>query len=180
MIGNHYQLTVDHSAHAREEVRRIKQEHPDDPDVLTKGRVKGYLNITRAFGAGFLKQPKQNDAMLKTFKVKYIGDSPYITCSPSLHHHRLCSSHKFLILSSDGLYQYFTNEEAVTKVELFITKFPYKNPAQLLIEEALCRAAKKYCMEFHELLDISQGERRQYHDDISIVIISLEGKIWRS
>lgn len=24
--------------------------------MLTNGRVKGYLNITRAFGAGFLKQ----------------------------------------------------------------------------------------------------------------------------
>jgi len=35
-------------------------------------------------------------------------------------------------------------------------------------------------MDFHELLDIPQGERRLYHDDISIVIISFEGKIWRS
>lgn len=35
-------------------------------------------------------------------------------------------------------------------------------------------------MEFHELLEISQGERRRYHDDISVVIISLEGKIWHS
>ncbi|XP_058761141.1 probable protein phosphatase 2C 23 [Vicia villosa] len=178
--GNPFQLTVDHNAHAREEVRRIRQEHPDDALAITNGRVKGYLNITRAFGAGFLKQPKQNDAMLETFKVNYIGESPYITCSPSLHHHRLCSSDKFLILSSDGLYQYFTNEEAVTKVELFITRFPYKNPAQLLIEEALYQVAKKYGMEFHELLDISHGERRRYHDDITVVIISLEGKIWRS
>jgi hypothetical protein len=39
-----------------QEVYRIRQEHPDDPSAVTKGRVKGYLNITRAFGAGFLKQ----------------------------------------------------------------------------------------------------------------------------
>lgn len=87
--------------------------------------------------------------------------------------------------------------------------FPDRDPAQLLIEEALSRAAKKagknyyffffYSqyfnrkgihsltfsfnvagMNFHELLDIPQGERRLYHDDISIVIISLEGNIWRS
>ncbi|KAK2360749.1 putative protein phosphatase 2C [Trifolium repens] len=179
-IGNHPQLTMDHSTHVKEEVYRIRQEHPDDPSAVTKGRVKGYLNITRAFGAGFLKQPKQNDAMLETFKVNYIGESPYIICSPSLHHQRLSSSDKFLILSSDGLYQYFTNEEAVAKVESFIAMFPDKNPAQLLIEEALSQAAKKAGMEFHELLDIPQGERRLYHDDISIVIISLEGKIWRS
>jgi pyruvate dehydrogenase phosphatase len=35
-------------------------------------------------------------------------------------------------------------------------------------------------MGINELLEIQQGERRQYHDDISIIIISLEGKIWRS
>ncbi|KAK2377048.1 putative protein phosphatase 2C [Trifolium repens] len=55
-IGNHPQLTMDHSTHVKE-VYRIRQEHRDDPSaVVTKDRVKGYLNITRAFGAGFLKQ----------------------------------------------------------------------------------------------------------------------------
>ncbi|KAI4354475.1 hypothetical protein L6164_003334 [Bauhinia variegata] len=172
------QLTVDHSTHTEEEVQRIRREHPDDPFAISRGRVKGSLNVTRAFGAGFLKQPKHNNAVLETFKVNYIGDSPYITCSPSLHHHRLSSRHKFLILSSDGLFQYFTNEEAVSKVESFITLYPDRDPAQLLIEEVLCRAARKAGMDFHQLLDIPQGQRRIYHDDISVVIISFEGKIW--
>jgi pyruvate dehydrogenase phosphatase len=35
-------------------------------------------------------------------------------------------------------------------------------------------------MGFHELLEVQQGDRRQYHDDVSIIIVSLEGKIWRS
>ncbi|XP_057757599.1 probable protein phosphatase 2C 4 [Arachis stenosperma] len=178
--GNSLQLTMEHSTHVKEEVRRIWREHPDDPSAVTKGRVKGYLNVTRAFGAGFLKQPKQNNAVLETFKVNYIGDSPYITCCPSLHHHRLGPNDKFLLLSSDGIFQYFTNEEAIFKVDYFITMFPDIDPAQLLIEETLHRAAKNAGMNFHELLDIPQGERRLYHDDISIVIISLEGKIWRS
>ncbi|XP_020210191.1 probable protein phosphatase 2C 4 [Cajanus cajan] len=178
--GDSLQLTMEHSTHAKEEVYRIRREHPDDPLAVTKGRVKGCLSVTRAFGAGFLKQPKQNNAVLETFRVSYIGESPYITCSPSLHHHKLSPNDKFLILSSDGLYQYFTNEEAAAKVESFITMFPDRDPAQLLIEEALTRAAKKAGIEFHELLDIPQGERRHYHDDISIVIISLEGKIWQS
>lgn len=39
-----------------QEVDRIMKEHPDDPCAITKGRVKGYLNVTRAFGAGFLKE----------------------------------------------------------------------------------------------------------------------------
>ncbi|KAJ7961431.1 putative Protein phosphatase 2c [Quillaja saponaria] len=124
-------------------------------------------------------QPKWNDALLEMFRLDYIGDSPYITCSPSLYHHRLNERDKFLILSSDGLYQYFTNEEAITKVNSFITLVPDRDPAQLLVEEVLFRAAKKAGIEFHELLEIPQGERRRYHDDISIVIVSLEGIIWR-
>ncbi|CAL0316522.1 unnamed protein product [Lupinus luteus] len=35
-------------------------------------------------------------------------------------------------------------------------------------------------MDFHELLDIPHGERRKYHDDVSVMVVSLEGRIWRS
>lgn len=165
----------------------------------------------------FLLQPKWNDALLEMFRLNYVGTAPYITCIPSLYHHKLRPRDRLLILSSDGLYQYFTNEEAVSEVELFISSFPDGDPAQHLIEEVLFRAAKKAgkyyspfisinqelkneCsksvtifmghsthvhvgvagLAFHELLDIPQGERRRYHDDISIIIISLEGRIWRS
>jgi hypothetical protein len=32
----------------------------------------------------------------------------------------------------------------------------------------------------NDLIGLPRGERRKYHDDVSIVIISLDGKIWRS
>lgn len=35
-------------------------------------------------------------------------------------------------------------------------------------------------MDFHELLGIPQGDRRKYHDDVSVMVVSLEGRIWRS
>ncbi|XP_010253183.1 PREDICTED: probable protein phosphatase 2C 23 [Nelumbo nucifera] len=175
-----FQLTIDHSTSIEEEVQRIKNEHPDDASAVTNDRVKGSLKVTRAFGAGFLKQPKWNNALLEMFRIDYVGTSPYITCSPSLYHHRVGPKDRFLILSSDGLYQYFTNEEAVSEVELFIASWPEGDPAQHLVEEVLFRAAKKAGMDFHELLEIPQGDRRRYHDDISIIVISLEGRIWRS
>ncbi|KAJ0244851.1 protein phosphatase 2C 4 [Hirschfeldia incana] len=175
-----FQLTVDHSTDVEEEVERIRNEHPDDASAVSNERVKGSLKVTRAFGAGFLKQPKWNNAILEMFQIDYIGQSPYINCSPSLYHHRLGSKDRFLILSSDGLYQYFTNEEAVAEVELFITLQPEGDPAQHLVQELLFRAAKKAGMDFYELLDIPQGERRRYHDDVSIVVISLEGRMWKS
>ncbi|XP_076911232.1 putative protein phosphatase 2C 23 [Bidens hawaiensis] len=174
------QLTVDHSTSIEEEIQRIKSEHPNDSCAIMNDRVKGSLKVTRAFGAGFLKQPKWNDALLEMFRIDYVGNSPYINCIPSLYHHRLGPRDRFLILSSDGLYQYFTNEEAVSEVELFIQWSPEGDPAQHLIEEVLFRAAKKAGMDFHELLEIPQGDRRRYHDDVSIIVISLEGRIWRS
>ncbi|KAI5682365.1 hypothetical protein M9H77_03593 [Catharanthus roseus] len=175
-----YQLTNDHSTAMKEEVQRIKYEHPDDPSAIANDRVKGSLKVTRAFGAGFLKQPKWNNALLERFRIDYVGIQPYITCLPSLYHHRLGHRDQFLILSSDGLYQYLTNEEAVNEVEMFMNSFPEGDPAQHLVEEVLFRAAKKAGMDFHELLDISQGDRRRYHDDVSVIIISFEGRIWRS
>ncbi|KAE8661866.1 Protein phosphatase 2C 29 [Hibiscus syriacus] len=174
------QLSTDHSTSIEEEIIRIKNEHPDDSQCIANDRVKGRLKVTRAFGAGFLKKPKLNDALLEMFRNEYIGTAPYISCSPSLHHHRLCARDQFLILSSDGLYQYLSNQEVVSLVESFMEKFPDGDPAQHLIEEVLMHAAKKAGMDFHELLDIPTGDRRKYHDDVTVMVISLEGRIWKS
>jgi len=103
---------------------------------------------------GYLMQPKWNNALLEMFRIDYVGNSPYISCLPYLKHHRLGPKDKFLILCSDGLYQYLSNEEAVAEVELFITLQPEGDPAQHLVEEVLFRAAKKagtdnYNQHFH-------------------------------
>ncbi|XP_062181051.1 putative protein phosphatase 2C 46 [Phragmites australis] len=174
------QLTMDHSTNVYKEVRRIRSEHLDDPACIVNGRVKGTLKVTRAFGAGYLKEPRWNKALLEVFRVDYVGTSPYITCRPYLRHHQLESRDKFMILSSDGLYDYFTNEEVVAQVEAFTARYPDEDPAKYLSHEILLRAANQAGMGFHELLEVQQGDRRRYHDDVSIIIISLEGKIWRS
>ncbi|XP_044485964.1 protein phosphatase 2C 29 [Mangifera indica] len=174
------QLSTDHSTSIEEEIIRIKNEHPDDTQCIVNDRVKGRLKVTRAFGAGFLKKPKLNDSLLEMFRNEYIGTAPYISCTPSLRHHRLCPRDQFLILSSDGLYQYLTNQEVVSNVENFMEKFPDGDPAQHLIEELLYHAADKAGMDLHELLDIPQGDRRKYHDDVTVMVVSLEGRIWKS
>ncbi|CAN6280345.1 unnamed protein product [Urochloa humidicola] len=174
------QLSTDHSTSIEEEVQRIKREHPDDDQCIVNDRVKGRLKVTRAFGAGYLKQAKLNDGLLEMFRNEYIGHTPYISCTPSLCHHKLSPRDQFLVLSSDGLYQYLSNEEVVQHVENFMERFPEGDPAQSLIEELLSRAAKKAGMDFYELLDIPQGDRRKYHDDVTIMVISLEGRIWKS
>lgn len=77
------------------------------------------------------------------FRNDYIGNAPYVSSCPSLCHHELCPRDQFLVLSSDGLYQYFSNEEVVSHIESFMEKYPDGDPAQHLIEELLSRAAKK-------------------------------------
>ncbi|KAK9067989.1 hypothetical protein SSX86_012100 [Deinandra increscens subsp. villosa] len=174
------QLSTDHSTSIEEEVTRIKNEHPDDNHCIVNDRVKGRLKVTRAFGVGSLKQAKWNDSLLEMFRNEYIGNAPYVSCVPSLRHHQLCQKDQFLVLSSDGLYQYFSNQEVIAHVDNFMEKFPDGDPAQHLIEELLLRAAKKAGMDLHELLDIPQGDRRKYHDDVTVMVISLEGRIWKS
>ncbi|KAL9242703.1 hypothetical protein vseg_016679 [Gypsophila vaccaria] len=174
------QLSTDHSTSIVEEVQRIKKEHPDDNHCIVNDRVKGRLKVTRAFGAGFLKQAKFNDSLLEMFRNEFIGAAPYVSCIPSLCHHQLGPRDHFLVLSSDGLNQYLTNQEVVSFVENFMEKYPDGDPAQHLIEELLNRAAKKAGMDFHDLLDIPQGDRRKYHDDVTVMVISLEGRIWKS
>lgn len=49
-----------------QEVKRIKNEHPDDACAVVNDRVKGSLKVTRAFGAGFLKQV---DKILNFFEI---------------------------------------------------------------------------------------------------------------
>lgn len=174
------QLSSDHSTSVEEEILRIKSEHVDDSQAVINGRVKGQLKVTRAFGAGFLKKPGCNKALLEMFQIDYVGTAPYISCIPSVLHLQLSSNDRFLVLSSDGLYQYFSNEEVVAHITWFMENVPEGDPAQYLIAELLFRAAKKNGMDFHELLDIPNGDRRKYHDDVSVMVISLEGRIWRS
>lgn len=91
------------------------------------------------------------------FRIDYKGTAPYINCLPSLYHHKLGPKDRFLILSSDGLYQYFTNKEAVSEVELFIQLQPEGDPAQHLVEEVLFRAAKKAGINQNPLWSESLG-----------------------
>jgi len=77
------------------------------------------------------------------FRVDYVGNGSYLSCASSVVHHRLSSSDRFLVLSSDGLYQYFSNEEVVAHVTWFMENVPEGDPAQYLIAELLFRAAKK-------------------------------------
>ncbi|GJP83211.1 hypothetical protein CLOP_g13395 [Closterium sp. NIES-67] len=107
-------LTVDHNTSNADEVRRVQQAH-SDADIMKKGRLKGKIKLTRAFGAAYLKDQSVNDALLGMFRVKYqastSGSEPYLSTSPYLRHMRISPSDRLLILSSDGLYQHMQTRD---------------------------------------------------------------------
>ena len=99
--------------------------------------------MEKLYSFTFWVQPTCNEALLEMFRIDYVGTIPYVSCIPSIRHHRLSSSDRFLVLSSDGLYQYFSNEEVVAHVTWFMENVPEGDPAQYLIADLLFRAAKK-------------------------------------
>lgn len=70
-----------------QEIIRIKNEHPDDSQCIVNDRVKGRLKVTRAFGAGFLKQVPSNSLLVilciffksSIFQCKHTVMSIYIS-----------------------------------------------------------------------------------------------------
>ncbi|CAI5966686.1 unnamed protein product [Closterium sp. NIES-64] len=107
-------LTVDHNTSNAAEVRRVQQAHADS-DVIRRGRLKGKIKLTRAFGAAYLKDQTINDALLGMFRVKYQASAsasePYLSSLPHLRHVRISPSDRLLILSSDGLYQHMQTKD---------------------------------------------------------------------
>ncbi|CAI7885606.1 unnamed protein product [Closterium sp. NIES-53] len=191
------QLTEDHNTSNEKEVERLRRERADDPDAITKMRVKGKLKATRAFGAAYLKNPRVNAMLLGMLRVQYVGSQPYLSSSPHLHHLTLSPSHRYLVLSSDGLYQHMTPADAAASVSRALATSAEAsgagstgaeggcgssckgacgpNVSYALVQEALDRAARRAGMTIEQLLQIRAGDyRRQLHDDLSVTVLELQ------
>ncbi|PIN07589.1 Phosphoprotein phosphatase [Handroanthus impetiginosus] len=80
-------------------------------------------------------------------------------------HHRLEPKNNFLILSSCGLYQYFTNEEAISEVEIFKSAFLGAILLDIL--------SKCFSMLLRNLVEPYRVCGRHTHNVINMNIISL-------
>jgi hypothetical protein len=63
-----------------QEVQRIRREHPDDDQCIVNDRVKGRLKVTRAFGAGYLKQVNRLIAMIGPGMGKQVNFNEKSVC----------------------------------------------------------------------------------------------------
>ncbi|KAL5541853.1 hypothetical protein UlMin_009563 [Ulmus minor] len=167
------QLTESHTVDNEAERTRVLDEHPDDPMTIMGGKVKGRLKVTRAFGVGYLKKKKLNDVLMGILQIQNLRSPPYVSTQPSLNVHRISKSDRFVIVASDGLFDYYSNNEAVEHVRSYILSNPYGDPAKFLVEEVLNRAANRFGFTMEEFADIPEGRRRKYHDDVTVIVVIL-------
>ncbi|VVA16795.1 PREDICTED: probable phosphatase 2C [Prunus dulcis] len=167
------QLTDSHTVDDEGERMRVLCDHPDDPMTIVAGRVKGKLKVTRAFGVGYLKKKKLNDALMGILQVRNLMSPPYVSTQPSLNVHRISKSDCFVVVGSDGLFDFFTNDEVVKLVHSYILSNPSGDPAKFLLEQLVVRAANCAGFSMEELMNIPAGRRRKYHDDVTVIVIIL-------
>jgi serine/threonine protein phosphatase PrpC len=167
------QMTESHAVDNVDENNRILSEHPDDPGAISGGRLKGKLKVTRAFGAGYLKHAKMNNALMGILRVRNLFSPPYLGVTPCVSAHRVSDDDSFVVLGSDGLFDFFTNDEVVSHVHNFVQENPAGDPAKYMLEQLLLRAAENAGMSVDQLKEIPIGRRRKYHDDVTIIVISL-------
>ncbi|XVF28332.1 hypothetical protein REPUB_Repub15cG0020400 [Reevesia pubescens] len=167
------QLTDIHTVDNEVERTRLLHEHPDDSMPVVAGKVKGKLKVTRAFGVGYLKKKKLNDALMGILRVRNLISPPYISTEPSLNVHKISRSDHFVIVGSDGLFDFFSNEEAVKLVHSYISRNPSGDPAKFLVEQLVIKAAHSAGFSKEELLNVPAGRRRKYHDDVTVIVIIL-------
>ncbi|KAK1417862.1 hypothetical protein QVD17_26996 [Tagetes erecta] len=167
------QLTDSHTVDNEVERNQLLSEHPDDPTPIVHGKVKGKLKVTRAFGVGYLKKKVLNDALMGILRVRNLLSPPYVSVQPSLYMHEVSSSDHFVILGSDGLFDFFTNDEAVKLVHSYISTKPLGDPAKYLLEQLVLKAACSAGFSTEELMSVPAGRRRKYHDDVTVIVIIL-------
>ncbi|KAI3756122.1 hypothetical protein L1987_55936 [Smallanthus sonchifolius] len=167
------QLSDSHTVDNEVERKQILSEHPDDPKTVVHGKVKGKLKVTRAFGVGYLKKKVLNDALMGILRVRNLLSPPYVSVQPSLYMHEISSSDHFVILGSDGLFDFFTNDEAVKLVRSYISTKPFGDPAKYLLEQLVLKAACSAGFSTEELMSVPAGRRRKYHDDVTVIVIIL-------
>jgi len=167
------QMSNDHTAETEE--ARLKKEHPNEPDVVQRGAIKGNLEPSRAFGDALFKDKIFNLYLKEEYQIPPPYTPPYVSSTPEVFVRQLDKGDKFLVIATDGLWDFLTNEEVI---EIVARHYMYgnknENVCTLLIKKVLEKAAPWGSTVEEKLsaaLQIDAKERRKYHDDISIIVI---------
>ena len=114
-------ISIPHNTDNISEVKRILSEHPksEENSVIKGERLLGHLAPLRAFGDF---RYKWNKDLLEKMAGPYFGTHavpgdyhtpPYLTAKPDIYHHHLTIKDKFLILATDGLWDFISPQQVV-------------------------------------------------------------------
>lgn len=170
------QLSEIHSVDNEIERQKVLADHRDDPSTIMCGKVKGKLKLTRAIGVGYLKKKKLNNALMGILRVQNLRSPPYVYTHPFTTRHAVTDNDLFIVLGSDGLFDFFTNDEVVRLVHQYVQQNPFGDPAKFLVEQLVLRVAGRYGLSVEALMSIPVGRRRKYHDDVTVIVIMLGNK----
>ncbi|XP_064556360.1 pyruvate dehydrogenase [acetyl-transferring]-phosphatase 1, mitochondrial [Drosophila montana] len=132
-------LNIEHNVDNMQEVSRILGEHPREEreTVIRNGRLLSQLAPLRAFGDYRYKWPVET---LQQKVVPMFGEQvlppnyytpPYLTARPDVQQHELCANDKFLVIASDGLWDFLTPSEVVSLVGEHINSKKTMEPMRL-------------------------------------------------
>jgi hypothetical protein len=82
-----------------------------------------------------------NDALMGILQARGLLSPPYVSIQPSLYVHEISKPDQFVVLGSDGLFDFFNNDEIVKLVHSYILSNPSGDPSKYLVEQLLVRAA---------------------------------------
>ncbi|XP_073039393.1 probable protein phosphatase 2C 46 [Primulina eburnea] len=172
------QLSAEHNASIESVRQELKSQHPDDSQIVVLKhnvwRVKGLIQISRSIGDVYLKNTEFNrEPLYQKFRLREPFRRPILSSEPSITVHQLLPHDQFIIFASDGLWEHFSNQEAVDLVQ----NHPRNGIARRLVKVALQEAAKKREMRYSDLKKIDRGVRRHFHDDITVVVVFLDSHL---
>ncbi|WOG82464.1 hypothetical protein DCAR_0101628 [Daucus carota subsp. sativus] len=168
-------LSNDHNV-ADEEVRReVEALHPDDTPIVVycRGvwRINGIIQVSRSIGDVYLKRPEFNrDPIFQQFGNPVPLRRAVLSAEPAIISRKLKPHDLFLIFASDGLWEHLTDEEAVD----IVVKNPRAGIAKRLVSTAIREVGKKLDMKYRDIKNKPKGNRRKYHDDITVIVIYLD------
>jgi len=132
-------LNVEHNTDNMSEVRRILAEHPKEEQetVIRNGRLLSQLAPLRAFGDYRYKWSLDimQQKVLPMFGEQTLAPNyytpPYLTARPDVQQHELGPNDKFLVIASDGLWDFLSPSEVVSLVGEHINSKKILEPMRL-------------------------------------------------
>lgn len=182
-------LTEDHQPSNLRELSRLQNEHPGEEDTVAFSssgngplRVLGGLMPSRAFGDArykwSLEDQEKIDALLSGLPLgsyswlrpHYLQTPPYMTAKPDIATHKITELDQFLVISTDGLFDVFTNRDIVRHLSNYLkVEDNQENAATYLIR---CAIENGKGQEFlSQMLSMEPKESRKWRDDMTVQVV---------